>query len=857
MSRMKRASILLTAVAVLNTAGLAEAKNRCEADLGRVDNSFCLADTHQNGSLKYEWTLNDGAFDLASKACLTDGGALGARRDLVLAIDRSQNVWYADTSRGKFGSDNLSTAAYIINKLRDEARANPQTAPKVSVVLFSSAPDCREWTGGPIAVNREFPCLFVKAGTVADQAHVDNLLGILKAAEKKYSQGSLAATSDYGIVADLLAKDGVSLATTSAAQAGLMLFSDGRTYRGDAGDAFVHLRSGNYRRAQDDAFAKFSVNAMKKYKLVFALNPVADPAFDQTHADAYDNMCTIAGAAAADCNKASVTYNQPKSWPVNRLDIPAFAARLATAMPAASRSVIRVVAKEDVEPGLDALRFDGSSTLPIDAVSYSINGAAPKAGLVEGGRLVLESLPADQTLSLELLIKSSGSEIKVPMSVTTKSLPYDGNDYADREMLCKADGALPGKPNLKDFQGGSASCGVIPGKSGKGSPSSTILLALPLLVLAITSMRRKHAAAALVATTSLVAAAGTTNAAEGGLNALQYRPVVDGVGTTERATTMEVGKFNAGLFMDYSNDAVELGGEKNRRVDSIMDDLVTAHAVGNVGLHRRLSLGVHVPFVHKSDVDRSVEGEEKSGGQLGQTSDTSVMLKFNAVTRANYALGIMPMATFATGNPELLLGDGTNSYGAIFLISGTQGQWNWAFNTGYMHREKALELADDRANSITIRGQYVNYGGAEYRYSHLWSFGGSIQMKFSSGEDVDMTSTNPAEWSALAKLRPMTGLEAQVGFGTGIGKGYGSPDYRVQAGLTYVIGASDARARATAQPAKPAPRKAALVKTAPAKSTKQAIFKKPAPAKKPAIKKAAAKTPAKKAPAKKKTVAKR
>lgn len=828
MSGINRASILLTAVAGVNTAfssiGFAQTENRCAADLARVDTAFCLADTHQAGALKYEWTLNDGAFDMASKACLTDGSVTGGRRDLVLAIDRSQNVWYADTSRGKFGSDNLSTAAYIIEKLRDEAAANPAAAPKVSVVLFSSSPDCSEWTGGPITVNREFPCLFVKAASVADTAHVDNLLGLLKAADKKYSQGGLASTSEYGIVADLLAKDGVGLASATAAQAGLMLFSDGRTYHGDAGDAFVHLRSDNYRRAQEESFNKFSTGEMKKYKLVFALNPVADPAFDDTHADAYDNMCTLPGAAAADCDTAQVTYAEPKSWPVNKLDIPAFAARLATAMPAATTPVILVTAKQDVDAGLESLRFDGSSTLPIDGVSYTVNGGAPQAGLVEGDRLIMKSLPADQDLTIELLVKSSGSEIKIPMTVSTKTVPYEGVDYTDREMFCRADGALPEKISLKDLQGGSASCGVVPARDSGNSSWPLVLMLAPVLLAIAAAPRKQRAATVLVAGAgALLLATGATRAEEGGLNALQYRPVVDGVSSTERATTMEAGTFNAGLFMDYANDAVELGGEKNKRINSVMDDLVTAHAVSNFGLHRRLSLGVHIPFVHRSDVDRSMEGEETSGGQLGQPSDTTVMFKFNALTRERYAIGLMPMATIATGNPDLLLGDGTNNYGAMILVSGIQGQMSWAFNTGYLHREQPLELEDDRANSVEVRGQFLNYAGAEYRYSQLWSFGASIQAKITSGDKVDLTRSNPAEWSTLAKLRPITGLEAQAGFGTGLGKGYGSPDYRIQAGLTYVLGAAETRARATVQAPQPAPK---LAPKPAAKPVKPAVFKK-------------------------------
>lgn len=803
MKSTKWATSVLTAVALFNTAPLF-AKNRCEADLGRVDTNFCLADRHSGvDQLNYGWQLKDTAFDLSSKACFADG-ATGARRDIVLAIDRSQNVWYADTSRGKFGSDNLSTARYIIQKLRDEARSTGAAGPKVSVVLFSSAPDCREWTGGPITVNREFPCMYVKAGSVADAAHVENLLGFLKAADKKYSQGSLPLTSDYGIVADLLSAD--TIAMNSAAQAGLMLFSDGRTYHGDNGDPFAYLRSGNYTRAQDEAIAKFGNAGMKKYKSVFALTPVQDPAFDQTHADAYDNMCTIGAARPEDCDKTKIKYADPKTWPVNRMNINAFATRLVSATSTVAKPVFIVTSSPDVEPALEELRNDGGY-LPIEAVSYSIDGGASKAGSVEGGRIYLETLPAGSTIKLLLQIKANGSDLKIPMTVKTEALPYDGKEFTDKEMLCKVDGpaaetAGP-KLNLNNLQGGSASCGVI--GQGKSAGSAALLFLAPLAIAGLYFSSRRRSGMALVAVglVGLTSLSQTTEAAEsGGLNALQYRPVVDGIGTAEKATTLGAGSYNAGLFMDYANDSVELGGEKNKRLDSIMDDLVTAHAVANVGLHRRVSLGIHVPYVQKTDLDRAVGGEDVEGGQLGQPSDMSASLKINLMTRPTYALGLMPVATFATGNPDYLLGDGTNNFGALFLASGTQGAMTWAVNTGYVQREHALKLEDDRANAVTIRGQFMNYGGIEYRYSSLFSFGGNLQVKLTSGEHIDLTRSNPAEWTAMAKMRPLTGLEVQSGFGTGLGKGYGSPDYRVFAGVTYIPGADSIRSRSATSTAK-------------------------------------------------------
>ena len=113
-------------------------------------------------------------------------------------------------------------------------------------------------------------------------------------------------------------------------------------------------------------------------------------------------------------------------------------------------------------------------------------------------------------------------------------------------------------------------------------------------------------------------------------------------------------------------------------------------------------------------------------------------------------------------------------------------------------------------------GRAMPTAGVEYRYSPLISFGGNLQAKFTEGEHIDFTRSNPAEWMALAKLRPTAGLDVEAGFGTGIGKGYGSPDYRVFGGLTWV---PDATKRYAEAPARKAPaRKAAL---APVKKSAQ------------------------------------
>lgn len=813
MNRTKTASTLLTVAAALNTwatSGLA--KNRCEADLSRVQNEFCLGDQHLKGapeSLRYDWKLDDKAFDLTSKVCLTDGGVVGNRKDMILALDRSQGIQALDSSHRKVGADNISTARYIIEKLIEEAKARPEAAPKVGLVMFSTAPDCKEFDGAAIAVNRDFPCLYVKAKSLADTAQQSTLLNFLKAAEGKYSQGG-ASNSDYTIVGNLLAQ--TTLGLVGPQKAGLVLFSDGSTFKGEQGDPFAYLKSGNYLGAQDAALSSFKSSAVQRYRMVFALNPVESPMYSaQNHADTFSTMCEANGAPATDCDQGAVTYADAKTWPVNKLDLTKFARNLVETTGAPATNVVTIDAKEDIDAGLEALRITAGSFANIDAATYSVNGGEAQKAVIDGGRIGGIELPSGE-VSLELTLKSGGVDFQIPLAVTTTEVEPDGKEFSDREMYCSAVEAETEAPgiNLDNLQGGSASCGVV-GHGAESRAPLAVALILPL-ALAIYYLGRRSGLV-LLFFLALAANAPSAHAEQaGGLNALQYSPVVDGVGMTEKATTINQGGYNFGLFMDYANDPVEIGGEKNERINSIMDNLVTAHAVGNIGLLKNVSLGIHIPYVHNSDEQRAVEGDEVSGGQVGRPADSSINFKINITQKNSFSVGVMPIVTLPTGDSELLLGDGSTNYGGLFLMSGLSGKFSWAFSTGYLHRDKPLELKDERTNSVTVTGQYLNHAGVEYRYSPLISFGGNLQAKFTEGEHIDFTRSNPAEWMALAKLRPTAGLDVEAGFGTGIGKGYGSPDYRVFGGLTWV---PDANKRYAEVPARKTPARKAAV--APAK----------------------------------------
>ena len=73
-----------------------------------------------------------------------------------------------------------------------------------------------------------------------------------------------------------------------------------------------------------------------------------------------------------------------------------------------------------------------------------------------------------------------------------------------------------------------------------------------------------------------------------------------------------------------------------------------------------------------------------------------------------------------------------------------------------------------------------------YAMTRSVSFAGNLQWKVNAGDQIDFNRGSPAEWTGSVKYAPTRSIELQSGFGTGIGKGYGSPDYRIWAGVSYV-----------------------------------------------------------------------
>ncbi len=769
--------------------------NRCVADLQRVQTQNCLSrDKLQH---KYEWKLTDNLYGMQTNACISDTSASGTHKDIVVGIDRSNSNSMPDKLRKKLRADSISVTIDLINQMYDKYKSNPENAPNMSLTMFSSNADCREYAGGKISFVGEFPCTYLKAKKITDTAHKAALLELLAETEGKYSAGSTASASNLDIVANLV-KDGIVTAAEGK-QMGMLVFSTGLSYAGTAGDIYSFLKSPNYTTSYNAMHAAYSVEAVRKLRLNIVTAPLTKPYYDVNYKDSFENMCSLPDSPSADCSEKST---DPANWLVNRIDITGNMSQIAAL---SGGSAIESNAAGIAAKLADELLVQGQTNIVPERAVLLINGQESNAVTLSGQQISIQNLQSGSALDLRLEVYANGAMVPFDFKVNTSVVPGADADFTDNEMFCKAeslDPVLVG-PSIKDLQGGSGSCGVV-GTENETSNWFFMLFLLPLALAVRRSFVGFRAKGLVILSVLLASSAGEAVADEkvSGLNSQHYRPVVDGVGNTESATVINPGTYNAGLYGDYANDPVEIGGEKGKRIKGVTDDMVTAHFSANLGLFNKVAVGFHLPYVHKTDVNREVNGREVDGGSLGQPSDSSIFAKWNLVSKSNWGLTAMPQVTLPTGNSGYLLGDGTASYGALITVSGRSNNLTWASNIGYMYREKALELEDDRTTTLKITGYSPVSFGTDYRLNGLMSLGGSIFGKFHSGEKIDFTRQNPAEWQAIGKIKWTNFLESSLALGTGIGRGYGSPDYRVVAGISYVPVPTRGTVRQIVQPAK-------------------------------------------------------
>lgn len=290
-----------------------------------------------------------------------------------------------------------------------------------------------------------------------------------------------------------------------------------------------------------------------------------------------------------------------------------------------------------------------------------------------------------------------------------------------------------------------------------------------------------------------------------GVNAETYAPAVSNHSALlhDSPYTIAPRAWTLGLTTDYAFRPVEFGDGNDVR-ESVLDHLWMTHLSGGYGVNERLEVSAVLPFAlvssHENPSQYLVDvGASRTAFLL---SDIRAAAKMKVLEWGTAFAGTHALAAeirIPSGNSKALLSDGTTraKLSVPSSLFSTAGDWEVSLNPGLIFwgdRERVVGdtgFAGDR-RTLLARSWAASWDssvrwtllGTSGRTGHLGLEAG-IRTEFSQGFIALNSAGNPWEWGFGARYTLRDDLTLHSSLGTGLGRGVGSPLFRLMAGVRW------------------------------------------------------------------------
>jgi outer membrane protein OmpA-like peptidoglycan-associated protein len=281
----------------------------------------------------------------------------------------------------------------------------------------------------------------------------------------------------------------------------------------------------------------------------------------------------------------------------------------------------------------------------------------------------------------------------------------------------------------------------------------------------------------LVPVLALCLLSGTSYGGTAGIDVEQFTPNISGRGLfhTESADTHRQLDIGVGLLFHYAKSPFSLDRDRG---GELVSDRITGNFLLSIGLTNWLELGAALP-VALWNKESPVAGEAVNVSGLGAAR---LQMKFRMLKSATGGaiLSFLPAVSFPTGNHNAFLGQNGVVVAPQLLLEFGGRVLRWLMNFGYSIRETAA------FQQYLIRNELFASVGLGVRVSDALeiaaeAFGATPSRDpFGANERL-----NPLEVLAGFRIFPTDRIALWVGAGPGVTIGYGSPTYRVFAGLYF------------------------------------------------------------------------
>jgi uncharacterized protein (TIGR03382 family) len=421
---------------------------------------------------------------------------------------------------------------------------------------------------------------------------------------------------------------------------------------------------------------------------------------------------------------------------------------------------------------------------------------------------------------------SDGVEVKGENPTNPLRADTDGDGLKDGEEDANHDGRRDSNetdPNDPDTDHGGAPDGVevrggtdplddtddfIIVGSGCASTGGAASLAPLLLLLGLPLLRRRRAAgeaaaasrsrvwgmlgvlAVLVAAPAKAQPAASPTSTQ--IDVQQYKPgpgAYDVLGMQSAKVGRHLG-WNLGLSVNYAKDPLTfLDPREDQVIYKLVENQLTVDVMAAIAFLDRFELGLAVPITSQTSQSSPAlaplfdEGVGKTG--LG---DVRLVPKASLYSAGGLSLGAALPLHLPTGGSENFLGGGFSVRPRLL------GEWNSTAGMRVLANLGMNLRSKQQLRNLVVSNE-LTYGlGAEVPFKlagRELSAGGTLMGAMGLGQNG--AAERPMELLATVKYRVSDAIAAHLGGGPGLSRGYGTPGFRVFAGLSYVAPVSKAQ----------------------------------------------------------------
>lgn len=244
--------------------------------------------------------------------------------------------------------------------------------------------------------------------------------------------------------------------------------------------------------------------------------------------------------------------------------------------------------------------------------------------------------------------------------------------------------------------------------------------------------------------------------------------------------------FDISLWLGGSDDPLEIR-QNGEPIARLVDHRIGGALLLGVGLFEWIQLGVAVPYILSQSGDEQVEGVMGTLPSLSSVGigDIRIIPKIRLLRQQDQGISIalMPGVVLPTSGGDDYFGSNRVSFEPELLIGRRFGPFRLGGNVGYRFRNSAdflnLEVGDEVFGRIGAGYWFGDDDGPPLEVDL------TVAGAFSGSTPFDEDNQNYAELLGGISYDFAGPFLAFAGGGIGLNEGFGTPDWRVFAGIRY------------------------------------------------------------------------